>query len=219
MANRWGNNENSERLYFLDSKISADGDCSYEIKRHLLLGRKATTNLYSILKSRDISLPTKVHLVKAMVFIVVMYECESWTIKKAEHRTDAFELWLEKTLKRPLDCKEIKPVNPRRDQSWMFIGRTDAEAPILRPTDVKNWLIRKDSDARKDWRQEEKEMTENEMVGWHHWLDGHEFGKSLKESDTTEWLNWTELNKYSTCFVHKCEVASVVSNHLWPQGL
>ena len=85
MANRRGNNGNSDRLYFLDFKISADGDCSYEIKRYLLLGRKATTNLYSILKSRDISLPTEVHLVKAMVFIVVMYECESWTIKKAEH--------------------------------------------------------------------------------------------------------------------------------------
>ena len=209
MANRW---ETVADFIFLGSKITADGECSHEIKRHLLLGRKAKTNLYSILKSKDISLPTKVHLVKAMVFMVVMYEYESWTIKKAEHwRTDAFELWLQKTLERPLDCKEIKPVNPRRDQSWMFIGRTDAEAeaPILWPTDVKNWLIRKDSDARKDWRQEEKEMTENGMVGWHHWLDGHEFEQALgvgdgqgslvccspwgrKELDTTEWteLKW-----------------------------
>ena len=94
MANRWGNNVNSDRLYFLVSKITADGDCSHEIKRGLFLGRKAMTNLDSILKSRDITLPTKVHLVKAMVFPVVMYGCESWTIKKAEcQRIDAFELW------------------------------------------------------------------------------------------------------------------------------
>ena len=93
MANRWGNNGNSDRLYFLGSKIIADGDCSHEIQRHLLLGRKAVINFNSILKSRDISLPPKVFLVKAMVFPVVMYRCESWTIKKAEHgRTDAFEL-------------------------------------------------------------------------------------------------------------------------------
>ena len=94
MVNRWGNNGNSERLYFWGSKITADGDCSHEIKRHLLLGRKAMTNLDSILKSKDITLPTKVHLVKAMVFPVVMCRCESWTIKKAEHqRIDVFELW------------------------------------------------------------------------------------------------------------------------------
>ena len=94
------------------SKITADGDCSHEIKRRLLLGRKVTTNLESILKSRDITLPTKVRLVKAMIFPVVMYGCESWTVKKAEHRrTDAFELWCwEKTLESPLDCKEIQPV-------------------------------------------------------------------------------------------------------------
>ena len=94
MANRWGNNENSERFYFGGCKITVDGDCSHEMKRHLLLGRKAMTNLESILKSRDITLPTMVHLVKAMVFLVVMYGCESWTIKKAERqRIDAFELW------------------------------------------------------------------------------------------------------------------------------
>ena len=92
MGNRWGNNGNSDKLYFLDSKITADGDCSHEIKRHLLLGRKV--NLDSVLKSRDIALPTNVHLVKAMIFPVVMYGCESWTITKAEHRRiDAFELW------------------------------------------------------------------------------------------------------------------------------
>ena len=94
MANRWGNNGNSERLYFWNSKITADGDCTHKIKRHLLLRRKAMTNLDSILKSRDITLPTKVRLVKVMVFLGVMYGCESWTIKKAECRkVDAFELW------------------------------------------------------------------------------------------------------------------------------
>ena len=99
---------------FLGSKIIADGNYSQEIKRHLLLGRKAMTNLDSILKIRDITLLTKVHLIKAMVFPVVMYGCESWTIKKAEHRTiDGFELWCWKTLEGPSDCKEIKPVNPK----------------------------------------------------------------------------------------------------------
>ena len=104
---------------FGGSKITADGDCSHEIKRPLLLGRKAMTNLDSILKSRDISLPTKVYLVKTMVFPVVMYGCESWTIKKAEReRIGAFELWCwRRLLKSPLDCKEIKPVHPKGNQS------------------------------------------------------------------------------------------------------
>ena len=121
---------------FLGSKITAGGDCSHEIKRHLLLGRKVMTNLDSILKSRDITLPTKVCLVRAMVFPVVVYGCESWTIKKAEHqRIDAFELWYWRRLLSPLDYKEIQPVHPKEDQSWMFIGRTDVEAetPILWP--------------------------------------------------------------------------------------
>ena len=117
MANRWRNSGN--RLYFGGSKITADGDCSHEIKRHLLLGRKAIKNLDSILKSRDITRqPTKVCLVKAMVFPVVMYGYESWTIKKAERqRSDAFELILEKALESPLDCKEIQPVNSQGNQS------------------------------------------------------------------------------------------------------
>ena len=148
-------------------------------KRRLLLGRKAMTDLDSIWKSRDITLPTKVHLVKAMVFPVVVYGCESWTIKKAEcWRIDDFELLLlEKTLESPLDCKEIQPINPKGNQPWTFIGRTDAEAkaPIIWPPDVKSWVIEKDSDAGKDWRQEEKGETEEEMVGWHHRLNGHEF--------------------------------------------
>ena len=154
MANRWETIEIVRDFIFLGSKIIADGDCSHEIKKRLLLGRKVMTNLDSILKTRDITLPTKVHLVKAMVFPVVSYRCESWAIKKAERqRIDGFELWcwiwcfwtvvLEKTLKSPLDCKEIKSVSPKGNQSWIFIGRTDAEAdtPILWPPDAKNWLI------------------------------------------------------------------------------
>ena len=122
---------------------------------------------------------------------------------------------LEKTLKSPLDCKEIQPVHPKGNQSWMFIGRTDAEAetPILWPADVKSWLIWKDPDAGKDWRWEEKGTTEDEMVGWHHRLNGHGFGWTLgvgdgqrglvccspwghKQLDTNEWLNWTEYSIY-----------------------
>jgi len=126
---------------FWGSKISADGDCSHEIKR--LLGRKVMTNLDNILKSRDITLLTKVCLVKAMVFPVVMHGCASWTVKKGERRRiDAFELWCWKTLETPLDCKEIQPepVHPKGDQSWVFIGRTDAEAetPILWPPHAKS---------------------------------------------------------------------------------
>ena len=144
-------------LFFWDSKITADSDCSHEIKRHLLLGRKVMTNLDSILKSRDIILPTKVHLVKGVVFPVVMYGCESWAIKKAEHwRTDTFELVLEKTLEHPLDIREIKLVNPKGNQSWIFIGRTDVEAetPVFWPPYVKSWLIGKDPEAGEDWGQE-----------------------------------------------------------------
>ena len=158
---------------FWGSKITADGDCSHEIKRHLLLGRKSMSNLDSILKSRNITLPTKVHLVKAMVFLVVMYGCESCTVKKAEcWRIDTFKLWCWRKL-----CKEFQPVHPKGNQSWIFIGRIDVEAetPILWPPDVKNWLIWKDPDAGKDWRWEEKGTTEDEMVGRHHWLDGYEF--------------------------------------------
>ena len=159
---------------FLGSKITADGDCGHETKRHLLLGRKVMINLDSILKSRDITLPTKVHTVKAMAFLVVMYGCESWTLKKAEHwRIDAFELWCWSW--DPMDSKEIQPVHPKGNQSWIFIGRTDAEAPTFWPPDVKNWLIGKDPDAGKDWGQKEKGMPEDEMVGWHHQRNRHEF--------------------------------------------
>ena len=127
---------------FLGSKITADGDRRHEIKRHLLLGRKVMTNLDSIFKSRDITLPTKVCLVKAMVFPVVMYGCESWTVKKAEcRRIDAFDLWCwRRLLRSPLDCKEIQPVHSEGDQPWDFFGRNDAKAetPVLWPPHVKS---------------------------------------------------------------------------------
>ena len=188
--------------------ITADG----EIKRCLLLWRKAMTNRGSMLNSRDIILPTRVCLVKAMIFPVVMYGCEldhneSWALKNWYFWT----VVLEKTLESPLDYKEIKLVNPKGNQSWIFIGRTDAEveSPILWPLDAKNWLIGKDPDAEKDWRQEEKGTTEDEMVGWHHQFNGPQFEQAPgvgdgqgslacnspwghRESDTTEWLNWTE---------------------------
>ena len=169
------------------------------------------TSLDSILKSRDITLPTKIHLVKAMVFSVVVGELdskESWVPKNWCFWT----VVLEKTLESPSDCKEIKPVNPIGNQSGLFVGRADAEAkaPLLWPPDVKQWLIGKNPDPGKDWRQEEKGMTEDEMVGWHHRFDGHEFEQApgvgdgqgslaycspwgRKESDMTDQLNWTEL--------------------------
>ena len=163
------------------------------------------TNLDSILKSRDITLPKKVHVVKAMVFLVVMYGCE----------LDYKEIWapknwcfwtvvLEKTLESSLDCKEIQPVDSEGDQSWIFIGRTDAgaETPILWPTDL---LKQSFPDAGKDWRQEEKGTTEDEMVGWHHLLNGPEFEQPPGVDDRqgglahcspwgrmTEQLNWTD---------------------------
>ena len=217
---------------FLGSEITADGDCSHEMKRCLLLGRKVMTNLDSILKIRDIILPTKVHLVKAMVFPVVMYGCESWTIKKADcWRIDAFELWCwNRLLESPLDSREIQPVHPKGNQSWIFIGKTDAKAetPVLWQTDAKNWLIVKDPDAGKDWRQEEKGTTEDEMVGWHHWLDAHEFEQvpgvgdgqgslaccdswGRKESDTTERLNWTE----PLLLIHCDNILNLFYKHLW----
>ena len=171
-----GNNGNSDRLY-LDSKITAIGNCSHEIERHLLLGRKVVTNLDSVLKSRDITLLTKVHLVKAMVCPVVMYGCKSWTIRKAEHRgIDAFELWCWRRPLSHLDSKAIKPVNAKGNQYWIFIGRTDAEAenPILWLPYVNNGLIGKDPDAGKNWRWE-KGMAEDELVGWHHRRNGHDF--------------------------------------------
>ena len=161
------------------SKITADSNCSHEIKRCLLLGRKVMIKLDSILKSRDITLPTKVSLVKAMVFSsshVWMWELnykESLVLKSWCFWT----LVVLKNLESPMDSKEIQPVHPKGNQSWILIRRTDAEteAPILWPPDAKNWLIWKDPDVGNDWRWQEKATTENEMVRWHHWLNEHEF--------------------------------------------
>ena len=165
------------------------------------------TNLDRILKSTDITLPTKVHLVKAMVFPVVMYGCESWTVKKAEHRRiDAFELCCWRRLLRV-------PWTARKSKDFFGRNAAKAETPVLWPPHVKSWLIGKDSVAGRDWGQEEKGMTDDEMARWHHRLDGCEFewtpgvgdgqgglvccdSWGRKESDTTEQLNWTEL-KYT----------------------
>ena len=147
-----------------------DGNCSHEIKRCLLLGRIAMTNLDSVLKSRDIILPTKVHIVKAVVFPVVMYECESWTIKKAEcWRIDAFELWCWRTLESPLDYKEIQSVHPKEDESWVFIGGTDAEAetPILWSPDA---MWRTDSFERPWCWKRLKVGGEADDRGWDGWM-------------------------------------------------
>ena len=206
-----GNNGDSERLYFGGSKITADGDCSHEIKSRLLLGRKAMTTLDSIFKKQRHYFADRGPSSQSYGFScshVWMWELdykESWVLKN-------WCLWtmvLEKTLESPLDCKEIQPVHPKGNQSRIFIGRTDAEVEtlILWPPDGKNWLIWKDHDAGKEWRQGEKGMTEDEMVGWHHWLNGHEF-EQLRElvMDREDWRaavhgagsvrnNWaTELN-------------------------
>ena len=170
-------------IIFLGFQITVDNDCSHEIKRCFLLGGKAMTNLDSILKSRGFTLPTKVCRVKAMFFLVVMYECESGTIKKAEHwRSDAFKLWCWRRLLRvPWTTKRSNQGN----QPWMFIGRTDAEAEalILWPPSANSQLTGKDPDAGKNWGQEEKGSTDNEMVGWHHQLNGHEFEQTPGDSE------------------------------------
>ena len=163
---------------FGGSKITADGDCSHKIKRHLLLGRKVMTNLDSILKSRDIYFANKGPSSQGYGFS--SSHVWMWELDYKESRVPKnWCLWtvvLEKTLESSLDLKEIQPVHPK-DQSWVFIGRTvvEAETPVLWPPDAKSWLIWKDPDARKDWGQEEKGMTVDEMVRWHHQLNGHEF--------------------------------------------
>ena len=208
--------ENSEYFPGLQNHCS---DCSNEIKRRLLLARKATTNLDSILQSRDITLPTKVHILKAMVFPIVMYGCESWNIQKAEYQTIwCFQIvMLEKTFESLLDSKEIKPVHPKGSTLnihwkdwWSWSSNTLA-----------TWcdLIGKDPDTGKDWRQE-KGATEDEKTGWHHQLNGHEFQQTpgdskgqgslacgspwgCKELDTTERLNNKVYKSWGDCILQE----------------
>ena len=214
MGNRWETVETVSDFIFLGSKITADGDWSHEIKRRLLLGRKVMSNLDSIFKSRDTTLPTKVRLVKAMVFPVVLYGCESWTVKKAEHwRIDAFELWCWRRLLRvPWTARRsnqfiLKEISPGCTLEGMMLK---LKLQYFGPPHAKSWLIGKDSDAGRDWGQEEKGMTQDEMAGWHHWLDGREsewtprVGDGQgglvccdswggKELDATEQLNWPDI--------------------------
>ena len=210
MEKQW---KQCQTLFWGGSKITADGDCSHEIKRRLLLGKKVMTNLDSIFKSRDVTLSTKVHLVKAMFFPVVMYGCERWTIKKVEHqRIDAFELWCWRRLLRVpwtagrSNQSVLKEISPGISLEGMmlklklqYFGHLMWGVHSLEKTDVG-----------RDWGQEEKGTTEDEMAGWHHWLDerasewtpgvGDGQGGLVccdswghKESDTTERLNWTGL--------------------------
>ena len=195
---------------FLGSKITADGDCSHEIRRHLLLGKKSYDQPRQCIKKQRHHLACKGLYTQCYVFSsshVHMWDLdhkEGWALKNRCFWT----LVLEKTFDSPLDSKGFKPVHPKGAQSWMFIGRTDAEteALILWPPGSKSRLIGKDPDAGKDWRQKGKGTTEDEMVGWHRWLDGHESEQTLgdgegqgglvccspwrlKELDMTEWLN------------------------------
>ena len=212
MASKWRNSGNSGRLYFGGSKITADGNCSHEIKRHLLLGRKVLTNLDSILKSRDITWPTKVHLVKAMVFPVVMYGCESWTIKKPEvWRIDAFELWCWRNLRVPWTARRsnqsiLKEISPGCSLEGLMLKlKLQYFGHLMQRADSfeKTLMLGKSEGKRRRGRQRMR------------WLDGIINGREFewtprvgdgqgglaccsqwgrKESDTTERLNWTELN-------------------------
>ena len=169
--------ETVKDFIFLGSQITADGDWRHEIKRRLLLGRKGMTNLDSVLKA-ETSLCWQRSILSNYGFSVFMYRCELNHKEVWEPKNWCFwNVVLEKTLESPLDSKEIKSVNPKWNQLWIFIGRTntEAEAPIVWSFDVKSWLIGKDPNTEKDWRQQEKGMTEDEMVGWHHRLSGHEF--------------------------------------------
>ena len=206
MAKRWGKNGNSDRFIFLGSKITVDSDCSHEIKKCLLLGRKVMTNLGHILKSRDITLPTKVHISKAMVFPVVVYRCKNWTIKKAEwRRIDAFKLWCWRRLLRvPWSARRsnqsiLREINPeysleRLKLKIQYFGHLRQRADSLEKT----LMLGKTEGRRRGWQRM--------RFGWHHWLNGHEFEKTpgsgegqrnlaccspweCKELDMTEQMN------------------------------
>ena len=212
MGKQW---KQYQTLFFWGSKITADGDCSHEIKRLWLLGRKVMTNLDSIFKSKDIANkgPSSqgYGFSSGHVWMLELDSEESWALKNWCFWT----VVLEKTLESPLDYKEIQPVHPKGDQPWVFFGRNDAKAetPVLWPPHGKRWLIGKDFDAGRGWGQEEKGTTEDEMAGWHHWLDRREsqwtpgvgdgqgglaccnsWGR--KESDMTEQLIWSDLMEY-----------------------
>ena len=185
LAKRYGKSGNSDRFYFGGLQNHCGQWLKARNQRHFLLDRKAMTNLDSILKNRDITLTTMVHLVKAMVFPcshILMWELnhkEGWAWKNSCFRT----LVLEKILQGPLECKEIKSLNPKGNQPWIFIGRAHAEAPILWPRDARSQLIGKDCDAGQDGRQEEKGATEDKMVEWHHQLNACEFKKTLGDTE------------------------------------
>ena len=212
---------------FLCSKITADGDCSHEIRKQLLLGGKVMTNLDSVLKSRHITLLTKVRIVKA-IYSLPSGHIGLWELDCKEGRIP--KNWclrtgvLEKTPKSPLDNKEIKPVSLKGNQPWILVGRTDAEAkaPVSWSSDVNSWLIGKVPDAGKNWGEKEKRASEDEMTGWPHWCNGHELGQTLghgegqgglaccspsgrTELDTIGWLNnnnnpWTNYSNHSFLF-------------------
>ena len=207
---------------FWGSKITADGDCSHEIKRRSLLGRKVMTYLDSILKSRDITLSTTVHLVKAIVFPVVMYGCEIWTIKKADNqRIHAFELWCWKKLLRiPWTTRRSSQSIPKEiSPEYSLEGLMLKLKLQYLATWCEELTYLKDPDAGKDWRQEEKGTTEDEMVGCHYQLNRHEFEYTLrvgdeqgglvccspwghKKLDMTEWMNWTKQREwYMVCLM------------------
>ena len=207
-----------QTLFSWAPKITADGDDSHEIKKTLTPWKESYDQPRQHIKKQRLYFVNTVYIVKSIGFPVVMYGCESWTINKAEHwRRCLWTMMLEKTLQSPLDCKEIQPVNPEGNQFWLFIGRTDAEAPTLWLPDAKNWLIRKVPDAGKDWWQEEKGTAEDKRVGWHRQLSGHESEQALedgevqgrlaccspsghKELDMPEWLS-NNNNKFMSLVI------------------
>ena len=176
----------TERLHFPGSKVTAHGDCSHEIKKTLALWKKSYDKPRQHIKKQRRYFANKGLSSQSYGFSSSHVWYESWTIKKAwvPKNWCFWTVVLAKTLESPLDCKEIQPVHPKGDQSWVFFVKNDvkAETPVLWSPHVKNWLIGKDSDAGRHWRQEEKGMTEDEMAGWHHWLDGRE----------SEWTPWVD---------------------------